>query len=172
MVDLWGFLLQTLTASGVAVLLLLVKALFKDKLPPKWHFAVWGVLGIILLVPAGWNGRYTLIHWQLVVESIKGLAGDYSFSRVLFPVPVLDTFPRTITEWLFAGYIFGVAVHLLRYLISYIRLRRVLRNGQPVSDELRERIDSMAARVGVKPCRVTVIEGLPSAFVCGIFCLF
>ena len=48
MVDLWGFLLQTLTASGVAVLLLLVKALFKDKLPPKWHFAVWGVLGIIL----------------------------------------------------------------------------------------------------------------------------
>ena len=43
MVDLWGFLLQTLTASGVAVLLLLVKALFKDKLPPKWHFAVWGV---------------------------------------------------------------------------------------------------------------------------------
>lgn len=39
MFDLWAFLLQTLTASGVAALLLLLKALFQDKLPPKWQFA-------------------------------------------------------------------------------------------------------------------------------------
>ena len=30
MFDIWGFLLQTLTASGVAVLLLIIKALLKD----------------------------------------------------------------------------------------------------------------------------------------------
>lgn len=64
MFDIWGFLFQTLTVSGVAVLLLVIKALFKDKLPPKWHFAVWGVLGIMLLIPAGYNGRYTLFHSQ------------------------------------------------------------------------------------------------------------
>ena len=34
MTDLWGFLLQTLTASGAAVLLLIVKAMFRDKLSP------------------------------------------------------------------------------------------------------------------------------------------
>ena len=51
MFDLWGFLLQTLTASGVAALLLILKALLRDQLPPKWHFAVWGVLGIALLLP-------------------------------------------------------------------------------------------------------------------------
>ena len=89
MFDFWGFLLQTLTASGVAVLLLVIKALFKDKLPPKWHFAVWGVLGIMILIPAGLNGRYTLFHWQLVVEVIKSWFGDYSFTQVLFPVPVM-----------------------------------------------------------------------------------
>ena len=89
MFDIWGFLLQTLTASGVAVLLLVIKALFKDKLPPKWHFAVWGVLGIMILVPAGLNGRYTLIHWQLVVEVIKSWFEDYSFTQVLFPVPIM-----------------------------------------------------------------------------------
>ncbi len=32
--DIWAFLLQTLTASGVAVLLLIVKAMFRDKLSP------------------------------------------------------------------------------------------------------------------------------------------
>ena len=98
MYDLWGFLLQTLTASGVALLLLAIKALFKDKLPPKWQFAVWGVLGVILLIPAGWNGRYTLIHWQVVVELIKGAVGDYSFSQVYFPIPMLTGIPTTVIE--------------------------------------------------------------------------
>ena len=169
MFDLWGFLLQTLTASGVAVLLLLLKALFRDKLPPKWHFAVWGVLGVMLLVPAGWNGRYTLVHWQLVIESLKIGVGDYSISRVLFPIPVITAFPDSAAEWLFAGYAFGVAVQLLRYFVSYLRLRRVLAKGRPVSGELHGRICAAAAALGVKPCRVTEVQGLPSAFVCGIF---
>ncbi len=62
MTDLWGFLLQTLTASGAAVLLLVVKAMFRDKLPPRWQFAAWGVLGLVLL-PAGLGGRYALLNW-------------------------------------------------------------------------------------------------------------
>ena len=59
MADIWSFLLQTLTASGVAALLLLVKAMFRDKLPPRWQFAVWGILGVVVLLPAGLFGRYT-----------------------------------------------------------------------------------------------------------------
>ena len=38
--NIWSFLLQTLTASGVAVLLLAVKTLFRDKLPPRWQFEI------------------------------------------------------------------------------------------------------------------------------------
>ena len=50
--DIWSFLLQTLTASGAAVLLLVVKAMFRDKLSPRWQFAVWSVLGLVLAFPA------------------------------------------------------------------------------------------------------------------------
>ena len=71
MFDIWGFLLQTLTASGVAVLLLIIKALLKDKLSPKWHFSVWSILGIMILFPAGILGRYALFNWQTVIEFIK-----------------------------------------------------------------------------------------------------
>lgn len=168
MLDLWGFLLQTLTASGVALLLLVLKALFRDKLPPKWHFAVWGVLGVMLLLPAGWNGRYTLFHWQVVVELLKGLAGEYGFSQVLFPLPVLRKIPRTLSEWLFAGYVLGVAVHLVRYLTSYVRLRLALRKGQPASEEISARVKEIAARLSIRPCRVRSVPGLPGAFVCGV----
>lgn len=168
MFDIWGFLLQTLSASGVAVLLLVIKALFKDKLPPKWHFAVWSVLGIMILIPAGFNGRYTLFHWQLVVEVIKSWLGDYSFTQVLFPVPVMTTIPRTILQWIFAGYTLGVIVHIIKYLASYIRLRVVLRNGRRPNDEVNTRIRQIAVAQKVKIGKVIEVPGLPSAFVCGI----
>lgn len=168
MFDIWGFLLQSLTASGAAVLLLVIKALFKDKLPPKWHFAVWGVLGIMILIPTGLNGRYTLFHWQLVVEVIKSWFGDFSFTRVLFPIPIITTIPKTILQWLFAGYTLGVIVHIIKYLVSYIRLRFVLRNGSQPSDEVNTRIQRIAATQKVKIGKVIEVPGLPSAFVCGI----
>ena len=57
MTDLWSFLLQTLTASGAAVFLLVVKALFRDKLSPRWQFGIWGLLALVLLLPAGAGGR-------------------------------------------------------------------------------------------------------------------
>ena len=76
MSDIWDLLLQTLTVSGVAVLLLVIKAIFKDKLPPKWHFAAWGVLGIMILIPAGFGGRYILFIWQSVVELRKLEVGN------------------------------------------------------------------------------------------------
>lgn len=168
MFDLWGFLLQTLTASGVALLLLAIKALFKDKLPPKWHFTVWGVLGVILLIPAGRNGRYTLIHWQVVVELIKGAVGEYGFSRVRFPIPMITGVPNTIIEWLFVLYVIGVVVNLAKYVVSYVRLRSALSKGQPASTEIIARVKSIAAQLKMKPCRVISVDGLPSAFVCGV----
>ena len=89
MTDLWSFLLQTLTASGAAALLLAVKALFRDKLSPRWQFGVWGVLALVLLLPAGGGGRYALFNWPLWVESAKtALTGDYSLTRVLAPIPL------------------------------------------------------------------------------------
>ena len=168
MFDIWAFLLQTLTVSGVAVLLLVIKALFKDKLPPRWHFAVWGVLGIMILIPAGFNGRYTLFHWQLVVEIIKSWVGDYSFTRVIFPIPILTDIPKTFLQWIFAGYILGVIIHVIIYLASYIRLRLVLRNGITSNDEQTSHIQQIATSQKVKVGRIIAISGLPSAFVCGI----
>ena len=167
MFDIWGFLLQTLTASGVAVLLLIIKALLKDKLSPKWHFSVWSILGIMILFPAGILGRYALFNWQTVIEFIKILLKNYSFSQVLFPFPIIKTVPHTFAEWLFIVYIAGVIISLLIYLISYIKLRLVLRKGNEPSIELISTVNTIADKHKIKPCKIIVVAGLPSAFVCG-----
>lgn len=170
MFDIWAFLLQTLTASGVAVLLLIVKAMFRDKLPPKWQFGIWGILVLVLLIPAGLGGRYVLFQWPVLVELLKSLlAGEYTITRVLFPIPVVNRIPETVWDWVFAVYAVGVLAHLLNYTASYIRLRSLLHYGEEAEESEKDRIAGLARHYGLPLCRIVVVPGLPSAFVCGIF---
>ena len=169
MFDIWSFLLQTLTVSGVAALILVIKELFKDKLSPKWQFSVWIVLGIIMFLPAGMFGRYTLFRWQLVVEIVKSWFGVYSFTKVLFPIPIVKAIPHTVSEWIFAIYVLGIIVFAVKYIISYFRLRQVLRLGDIPCAEKMNRIRDLSSAHGIKLCKVIEVSGLPSAFVFGAF---
>ena len=77
MTDLWSFLLQTLTASGVAALLLAVKAMFRDKLSPRWQFGIWGVLALVLFgaldTPISLATTYTMRLFIKLAGLIFGL---------------------------------------------------------------------------------------------------
>lgn len=169
--DIWGFLLQTLTASGAAALLLIVKKLLQDKLSPRWQFSVWGLLGIVLLVPAGRMGKYGLIDWPLLVELLKSsLTGDVHLTKVAAPVPLLPgKLPETAADWVFLIYLAGVVFFLLRYLISYGRLRGILRRGIPAAAAVTKKIADVEKQYGLKCCEAVMVPGLTSAFVCGVF---
>ncbi len=169
MTDFWSFLLQTLTASGVAVLLLAVKAMFRDKLSPRWQFGVWGVLAVVLLLPAGWGGRHALLNWPMVVEALKSLfTGEFgTLAKVTAPVPLPPAAPPgDVFGWLFLAYEAGVVVLLARYAVAYIRLRLALRGGRPVRDG---QVEALAERYGLRACPAVAVDGLPTAFVCGVF---
>ena len=166
--DIWSFLLQTLTASGAAALLLAAKALFRDKLSPRWQFAVWGVLAAVLVMPAGLGGRYALFNWPLFVEAAKSaLTGEYgALTRVLAPVPLPpDHLPQSAADWLFWLYLAGAAFLLGRYLLSYIRLRLALRRGRPAESA---RVRALAEAWGLPACPAVEVPGLSTAFICGI----
>ena len=169
MSDLWAFLIQTLTASGVAALLVLIKALFQDKLTPRWQFLVWSVLGIALLVPAGYHGRYVFFRWQIPIEMLKALCGDFGFTHVYAPIPLIKSIPTNAAEWIFALYAAGAVFFAIRYLASYCRLRGILRKGTVLQGERLVRIEQIAEKYNLKLCPVVEAEGLPSAFVCGVF---
>lgn len=169
MTDIWSFLLQTLTASGVAALLLAVKAMFRDKLSPRWQFAVWGLLAVTLLLPAGRGGQYVLFNWPVLVEALKSaVTGDFgTLTRVTAPVPLPPlSGPKTVSEWLYLIYAAGVVAMLARYLVSYLLLRRALKRGRPVrSGQVKE----VGARYGLPVCPAVEVDGLPTAFICGLF---
>ena len=99
--NIWSFFLQTLTASEAAVLLLVVKAMFRDKLTPRWQFSAWGVLALVLLVPAGLGRQYALVNWPLLVEFVRTLCtGERTLTQVSAPIPIPPlAVPKTGAAW-------------------------------------------------------------------------
>lgn len=168
MTDLWSFLLQTLTVSGVALLLLALKAILRDKLPPRWQFGIWSVLAAVILFPAGWGGHYALVNWPMAVDYLRMMTGDFAFTRVTFPFPLVLTRPETLFDWMFVVYAGGVAVALARCSWDYARLGRIIRQGTPLSEEAFQRIRNIAIRHGLPGCTGIVVDGLPSAFLFGL----
>lgn len=170
MTDIWGFLLQTLTASGVAALLLIVKALFRDKLPPKWQFAVWAVLAAVMLIPAGLGGRYVLLNWPMAVDLLRsGVFQDFTITRVTAPIPLPPArLPESLGQWVFLIYSAVAAGLFIRHMVSYFRLRRVLHRGASLSESQAAQLRSVRDRYSLPECRAVTLPGLPTAFVCGV----
>ncbi len=178
MTNLWGFLLQTLSVTLVGLLLLVVKEILKDKLTPRWQYFVWSVLALRVLLPVSAGGNYALLPLPVWVETWKSLGelglssaytSFYQAIHVVAPIPWLSGRPASITDWLFLVYVAGVVAFLVRYLVSYLRLRRLLRWGSPASQRVQMQIASVGARYGLAPCQAVVLPGLPSPMVCGVF---
>ena len=177
MESIWSFLLQTLTVSLTAAVLLLLKYLLQDKLSPRWQYGIWGILALRILLPAA-ASRQVLLPLPMWVEQMKsaveaGLSSAYSSSyepvTVGHGLPWITGRPVSITDWLFVIYAAGVVLSVLWYLVSYLRLRLLLAKGTPVSAAVEAQIARVAAQYGLRPCRAVAVPGLPTAFVCGLF---
>lgn len=99
MTNLWAFLLQTLYVTGVGLLLLAIKTLLKDKLSPRWQYAVWAVLALRILLPAYTGKYYVLLPLPLWVETAKVMVEPhwasaytnvYEATQVTSPIPWLN----------------------------------------------------------------------------------
>ena len=175
--NIWEFLLQTLTVSLTAAVLLIVKYLLADKLSPRWQYGIWGLLALRALIPAGMT-RQVLLPLPAWVDMCKtaaerGLASAYAGpwdamdAKSVLPWP--SGAPESVTDWLFVAYALVAAAYLLWKLAAYIRLRLALRRGAPASEAVSAQIASVCEKYGLRASRAVEVEGLPTAFACGVF---
>lgn len=175
--NIWEFLLQTLTVSLTAAVLLIVKYLLADKLSPRWQYGIWGLLALRALIPAGMT-RQVLLPLPAWVDMCKtaaerGLASAYAGpwdamdAKSVLPWP--SGAPESVTDWLFVAYALGAAAYLLWKLAVYARLRLALRRGAPASEAVSAQIAGVCEKYGLRASRAVEVEGLPTAFVCGVF---
>lgn len=176
--NIWEFFLQTLDASLLCLLLLLLKYLFVDKLSPRWQYGVWSLLAFRLLIPVGLWGKYLLPQLPITLEWTKALSertlsSAYSAAYVPLhissPLPIIQAPPASLTDWLFVLYGAGVCFFLLKTLIRYVRLRLLLQKGREPDKTQQTLLARVCSSYHLNSCRMVAVPDLPSAFVCGIF---
>ncbi len=176
MSNIWEVFLQSATVTLCAVLLLIVKNTLRDKLSPRWQYGVWGVLALRMLWPASMS-RTLLFNFPLWFEMLKTHfeSGGSAYAEKYVPLhltsglPWIKDAPTSFADWLFIVYALGILAFLLRHLRSYMRLRALLRRGGEPASEVREAMERVCARYGLKSCPVVTVPELPTAFVCGVF---
>ena len=72
MTNIWMFLNQTLGVSTVAVILLFIKGILRDKLSPRWQYGVWIILVFRILIPVNVN-KVLFVAFSLFIEHIRGV---------------------------------------------------------------------------------------------------
>lgn len=176
MTNMWEFLLQTLSVSVVALFLLLVKKIFEDKLSPRWQYGVWSLLAVRIFLPVRAD-RYVLLPMSVYVEAIKGVvergmdsafSNAYDTSTMAHILPVIKNMPCSITDWLFVIYVVGIVVAACYYLFSYMQFRNLLKKGETIGEATRQQILSVAEKYDLKVCQIVAIDGISSAFICGM----
>ncbi len=176
MENIWGFLLQTLSVSLVAALLLLLKRIFEDKLSPRWQYGIWSLLALRILLPVS-TIRYIILPLPLWLEMAKTWVEKLLTSAYAHPyipigvhhvLPVVKGVPLSVTDGLFLVYGIGAMITLLWYAWGYLRLRQLLRKGTPADLALTAQVQSVAWKYQLPACQVVTLHGLSSAFVCGV----
>ncbi len=175
--NIWIFLTQTLSVSVVALLLLFLKGIMADKLSPRWQYSVWCLLALRIIIPVASN-QNIFLPVPVWVEMLKtwvesnlssAYSSAFSVSRNSMVIPFVTEAPKSITDWLMVVYIIGVAVTLIKYLVSYIKLRKILKKGSQISGENVGQLNTVKLKYNLKGCKAVEVEGLSTAFVCGIF---
>lgn len=172
--SIWSFLLQTLTVSLVAGIILLVKRIFEDKLSPRWQYGIWSLLAIRILIPVSVE-KYIMFPLPIYIEMLKGQVEsvmESHFSSVYVPLTMdfvwpIGIMPNSFMDVLFIVYIAGIFFWIFRYVCAHIRLRSRLKKGNPVSDNNEEKIENVCWKYHLKPCQVVEMQGISSAFICG-----
>lgn len=175
MTNIWGFLLQTLSVSGVALVLLIVRRLLRDKIPPGVQYAFWLVLAVRIVLPVR-AGMNILFPFPVLVEVLKAKAerglssaysGMYELADNLHILPVYAAAPRSVTDWLFIVYGVGAVLMLAGYASAYLLLCTVISRGNADEEEQR-RADRTAEAYGLHAIPVRTSAHVRVPFVCGV----
>ena len=177
MSNIWSIILQTLEVSIVALILIILKKIFLDKLSPKWQYEIWSVLCVRILIPVGILNTYLFPDIIVYLETLKSIVekslnSNYILSYEIINVehifPFIKDVPYSLTDYIFVVYVLGVFIYLLKYVIQYYKIKTLLNYGYE-DNTVNQTINYISNKYDLKPCKTIILEEVHTAFVYGAF---
>ncbi len=170
MTDIWTFLIHTINVSCAAVFIYAIKRIFRDKLTPVWQFGVWSVLLVILILPQVTSGGFIIINWANIIEFLKTrFLGTYTLSKAFtfFPLPINFTVTN-IFDIIYFVYFSGVIFFLIKYILSYNKLRKILKKADAPAKKDSSHIKNISEKYSLPLCKCVKSKEITTPFICGI----
>ncbi len=113
MFNIWYILLHSFNITVVALVILLLKALFKDVLSARWQKGIWLVLILRIIIPSSSHRSILLPSIGSYVEMLKftaekGLSSaytpEYSLIRPALDLPE-SLIPVSVTDYLYVAFL-------------------------------------------------------------------
>lgn len=172
--DIWQVIQFSAAASVVAAVILGLKLLFHDKLDARWHYLIWLVLLVRMLVPVQLDKIRTPVSLFGSIPVLRWLGmGERAVHRAGFD---------GTAHALFLGYLAGTAAFLLYDLTGYLLLRLRIasaKEGVPgdsgrssifrASEGVCRRVEETAQKYGLKACSQICVQDTPTPYVCGLW---
>lgn len=160
--SVWQIAEYSLVVSVAALLIIGMKWLFHDKLDARWHYFIWLVLGVRMVVPlsVSWLKsslslfeaipvHYWIGLWRLKAER----AGIMHFMEVL---------PKV--------YVVGVLLFGMYYAITAIVVRIKVLRLKNADEEIYDFVNRVAEKYGLKACKRIRVGRKAMPCVCGLIC--
>lgn len=182
MTNLWTVLYFTLGITLTGLMLLLFKKIFQDKLSARWHYLVWLVLLVRVILPANvclFSTGFALNNiWMEGMKRIRGMVEMGRNSLLSAPfgmeggnLSLLRSTPVgawSVTDMLFVEYLAGVFVVLVYDIVIYRKLLGEIKKGREAFPSLKEKISATEEKYHLpKQERVKICGGFETPFLCG-----
>lgn len=158
--DIWRILEYTASVTVIGLLIWLIKLIFHDKLDARWHYFIWLVLLVRVLVPA----RVLPIPTPLSVFREIPLGRWAQMGRILAQEKGYGEFAHVLGQ----AYLWGAGLLGAFYLVLWAVLRLQVALAPRADEAVREYVDGIAAKYGLPGCRDIRIRKSGTPYICGL----
>lgn len=150
----------TASVSVTGLLIWLIKLIFYDKIDARWHYFIWLVLLVRILVPASVRP----IPTQLSVFQEIPIGRWIEMGRITAEKKGYGVF-LDLLGWVF---LWGAVLLAIFYLATWLLLRIRTARAPKADASVREYVDGIGAKYGLKSCRDIRILRSRSPYICGL----
>ncbi|MBR0598777.1 M56 family metallopeptidase [Sinanaerobacter chloroacetimidivorans] len=179
---------MTIAGTVTASVILMIKIIFKNKLTPKWHVAIWLVLALRLLIPGLPESNVSIFntvpradHVQIVENTIENstdstvneqaMAGRFTVKAPITGVERKGEFTvrKQLSDWILYGWAAGMTV-MAAYLmgVSVVFGRRARKLPLCSDRELFNLFEECKREAGIQSDRITLRMGSNTPMLQGI----